>query len=473
MPAMEDLLRPPEHDGAYFVATSSSVGVYPDTNSKRKEKLGYLRRGGRVPVVGEPIKNDDCSRGWYSVLGGGYVCGNDGTTNPDDPKAKLATTEPDLGEVLPYRYARNAKNGTPLYKSVPTREQMLHYETYLNDKSKDGIKAKSTAAAEQPPPANPEVDAGAPPEKPWWQRDDADDHLHKVKLTQLADEADEVIAQRMVKGFYVAIDRVFKWNDRSWYKTTRGLVAPADRFWMTDASEFSGVALDKEHPLPIGWVYGWSKERSKYQIDPETKQAKPSGTVKHFEFVTLTGDELKVGKTTYVAANEGFWMKKDQLRIANTAEIPADLAPDERWIDVNLSSQTLVAYIGKTPVFATLVSSGKESKIKDKDHSTPRGQWRVREKHLTTTMDGDGTAAGDLPYSIEDVPYVMYFHKAYALHGAFWHRNYGVRMSHGCINLAPLDAKRLFYFASPETPIGWHGSWAREGREGTRVVVHD
>jgi lipoprotein-anchoring transpeptidase ErfK/SrfK len=88
-------------------------------------------------------------------------------------------------------------------------------------------------------------------------------------------------------------------------------------------------------------------------------------------------------------------------------------------------------------------------------------------------MDGDGSAAGDLPYSIEDVPYVMYFHKAYALHGAFWHRNYGVRMSHGCVNLAPLDAKYFFLFTTPYLPEGWHGGWSSEDRPGSWVVVHD
>jgi lipoprotein-anchoring transpeptidase ErfK/SrfK len=97
----------------------------------------------------------------------------------------------------------------------------------------------------------------------------------------------------------------------------------------------------------------------------------------------------------------------------------------------------------------------------------------VREKHVTTTMDGDGTAAGDLPYSIEDVPYVVYFHQSYAVHGAFWHRNFGVKMSHGCINLAPLDAKRVFFFVDPPLPVGWHGVWASPERPGSRVVVHD
>jgi lipoprotein-anchoring transpeptidase ErfK/SrfK len=88
-------------------------------------------------------------------------------------------------------------------------------------------------------------------------------------------------------------------------------------------------------------------------------------------------------------------------------------------------------------------------------------------------MDGDGTAAGDLPYSIEDVPFAMYYHNSYAVHGAFWHQNYGVQMSHGCVNLAPLDAKHVFLFAEPRVPPGWHGTWSSETRPGSWVVVHE
>ena len=54
-------------------------------------------------------------------------------------------------------------------------------------------------------------------------------------------------------------------------------------------------------------------------------------------------------------------------------------------------------------------------------------------------MDGDGTVV-DGPYSIEDVPYVQYFWRSFAFHTAFWHDNFGRQQSHGCVNLAPLDA---------------------------------
>jgi hypothetical protein len=480
-PEPVDAGPPPPYAGPFLVVTDSSAGIYSNTEIERRSKIGYARRGDREPVLAESIKKSNCSSGWYQVVGGGYICANNGTTDLESSKAKLTSSPPNLDDILPYRYARNSVNGTPLYKSVPTPEQISRAEKSLTKPKKSEDKPAQKTLPETPPPeaipekkpgTDPEdVDGG--PEKSWWEQDDADKRLHKLKLTDLAADRDEVIAQRMVKGFYVAIDKIFKWNNRTWYKTTKGLIAPADRFWVTDASDFKGVELKGDVKLPIGWVYGWSKERPKYEINPETKALKPTGSVKHFESVALTGDELTIRNKRYVALSDGSWMRKDDVRIPEPGAPPAGIGPDERWVDVDLSSQTLVAFVGTTPVYATLISSGKESKIKEKDHSTPVGDYRIREKHIATTMDGDGTVAGDLPYSIEDVPFVMYFHKAYALHGAFWHRNYGVRMSHGCVNLAPLDAKYLFFFTGPRFPQGWHGAWATDENPGSRVLVHD
>ena len=152
---------------------------------------------------------------------------------------------------------------------------------------------------------------------------------------------------------------------------------------------------------------------------------------------------------------------------------PADLAPGEKWIDVNLTRKTMVALEGDKPIFAALISPGKKSPNKDRDHSTVQGTFRIREKHIAVTMDGDGKLASDLPYSIEDVPYVQYFEGSYALHAAFWHNNFGHEMSHGCVNLSPLDAKRVFFWSEPHLPRGWHAVWATGENRGTLVVVHE
>jgi len=490
------------YTGPWFAVTSPAAGVYSETSFERGKKIGFMRSGGRAPVEPATIAKKNCSGGWYKVRSGGYVCGNYGTTDLNNPEVKFATSQPNLKDILPYPYARNAKNGTPLYKTVPSREQMERYEPYLKeaekkDKEKDApakppsdravAVAERLAAADKVEPALPIAaqDAGttllpAPaaadpePDKPWWQQEDIKDRLHEMKLDALTADSDDILAKRMVSGFYVAVDKTFRWNGRSWYKTTKGLVTPSDRMWQTSGSSFKGVELDgTTYKLPMGWVYGGNKSAGTFTIDTAANTIKNAKTIERFVPIALTGKTIEFQGKDYVELTDGTFMKKAQLRITEPGPPPQGLAENERYIDVDLSTQTLVAFEGSRPVYATLISSGKYSKIKDKDHSTPTGEWRIREKHITTTMDGDGTAAGDLPYSIEDVPFVQYYFRSFALHAAFWHSNFGVQMSHGCVNLSPLDAKWLFFFTGPHLPEGFHGVWASESEAGSRVIVHD
>jgi hypothetical protein len=66
----------------------------------------------------------------------------------------------------------------------------------------------------------------------------------------------------------------------------------------------------------------------------------------------------------------------------------------------------------------------------------------------------------------------MYFQLAYALHSAFWHDSFGHPHSHGCVNLAPRDAKWLFEFVEPPLPTGWHGVYPKPKQPGTRLYIH-
>jgi len=115
----------------------------------------------------------------------------------------------------------------------------------------------------------------------------------------------------------------------------------------------------------------------------------------------------------------------------------------EKWIDINLSTQTITAYAGQTPVYSTLVSTGL--------WGTPTvvGTFQIYVKYLSTPMSGPG-------YYLPNVPHTMYFHRGYAIHGAYWHNNFGTPMSHGCVNLSLPDAE-------------WFYNWAPVG---TTVVTH-
>jgi lipoprotein-anchoring transpeptidase ErfK/SrfK len=115
----------------------------------------------------------------------------------------------------------------------------------------------------------------------------------------------------------------------------------------------------------------------------------------------------------------------------------------DRWIEVDLSSQRLIAWEGKTWVSAVVVSTGKATT------PTPTGVFDIYVKYRTSRMQGDD-------YDIPDVPHVMYFSGGYGLHGAYWHKRFGTPVSHGCINLAPDKARWLYNFASVGTPVVIH-----------------
>ena len=114
-----------------------------------------------------------------------------------------------------------------------------------------------------------------------------------------------------------------------------------------------------------------------------------------------------------------------------------------RWIDVNLSTQTVTAYEGSVPVFSAVVSTGLPNT------PTPVGQFRIWTKLRYDDMSGPG-------YFLRDVPYVMYFYRGYGLHGTYWHDNFGTPMSHGCVNLRTTDAGWLFNWASVGTLVVTH-----------------
>ena len=134
-------------------------------------------------------------------------------------------------------------------------------------------------------------------------------------------------------------------------------------------------------------------------------------------------------------------------------------AKGDKWIDVDLTHQRLTAYQGKTPVFQSSVSTGL------RNTPTVVGEFRIYWKLTSTDMAGPG-------YYLPGVPYTMYFHAGYALHGTYWHSNFGQPMSHGCVNLRTEDAKWLFNWADPPLPTGASQVRSSNVNPGTLVVVH-
>ncbi len=82
------------------------------------------------------------------------------------------------------------------------------------------------------------------------------------------------------------------------------------------------------------------------------------------------------------------------------------------------------------------------------------GFYRINYKQVTTTMSGPCDKYGW--YDVAEVPWAMYYRNLYAIHGAYWHEDFGIPKSKGCTNMAPADAKWLFHWTKPNRPIGWH-----------------
>lgn len=157
----------------------------------------------------------------------------------------------------------------------------------------------------------------------------------------------------------------------------------------------------------------------------------------------------------------------------------ATVGDDERWVYVDRDGQVLVAFVGRSPVMITLVSTGRRG------FATSLGEYRIIRKDLEGSMRDYDPGRGDRAYFIADVPDIQYFNQGQAFHAAFWHDRFGTAASHGCVNLSVADARWLFEFtdeapAGPEStnlpegavtdpPAPW--PQGRRGR-GTRVFVY-
>src|SRR5690606_11596349 len=200
------------------------------------------------------------------------------------------------------------------------------------------------------------------------------------------------------------------------------------------------------------------------------------------------------------------WLRDTELGIVHQPQDwPKPANDGEKWIDISIGQQTLVLYEGKTPKYATLISSGRD-RFGDpkKDLTTPLGDFRLQSKHIAAAMDSEenSTVAGGSKsrsgprldaearatverlkaaskagkklssdderrwanvekgrhpeygvtrrrgsegFELRDVPWIQYFSAGFALHGAYWHDVFGTPRSHGCVNLAPIDARIVFF----------------------------
>jgi len=437
-------------------------------SSKDAPRIGYLRGGAVLPAKSAtPIGYDKCRKGWYELATGGFVCSTlDAIAFAGPRLPERQALQPDLTVPLPYPYGYSRRRNTPVYRRLPTDEEAALHEGQRNPAvALDGGPEAQAPTATPIEPAAAELElAGVPGEG------DERAEVSVPTLASLQGESGSVLMRRMERGFYVSLDREMEKGRRRYWRTQSNGFIPSRGLLLVGQREFQGLVLrDRGLALPLGFVL--SNKSSAYTANERGQLRRAEQPGYHHAFPIVEQRDVR-GVAHYVAADGRLYRAQDVARIERRAQ-PAEVAADEKWVDVDLTAQSLVAYVGAEPLFATLISSGR---IKDdldplKNFETPRGAFRISSKHLTASMDGDHAIDG--PYSIEDVPYVMYFELAFALHSAFWHNSFGRPRSHGCINLAPLDAKWLFEFVEPGLPRGWHGVYATKDRVGSMVVVHE
>ncbi|MBU0705117.1 MAG: L,D-transpeptidase [Chloroflexi bacterium] len=141
---------------------------------------------------------------------------------------------------------------------------------------------------------------------------------------------------------------------------------------------------------------------------------------------------------------------------------PADLEPisphvRDKRIEISLADQLLTAFEKDEPVFETRISGGTGG-----DRSTPTGHHHIIFKAPSRHMVGEG-------YNLPGVPFDSYFWGAVAIHGAYWHNDFGRPRSHGCVNVSSEAARWIFRWTKPVTPYADDGLRVPDG--GTPVIV--
>lgn len=422
------------------------------------EALGLLRKGSRIRLGPMADRTPTCASGWYPVAPQGFACAGRGIEVGEAPPASaLATAPPARDAGLPYSYYFIKEPKVPEYHRLPTRADQRRAAAFL-------------ARYFELKGAGKERKASA------FYRGELDKELPRPR----------VVRRFLDRGFFVAGAGIETRDGRRFVRTVRGAYVQEAKLIPRTGTAFHGVELGVQpgdepsarapegatHPpyaLPIAWA-----TREAQPFDVSTREdgtlrmvAAPDVAPFARQQIVPWEREEHIGDVLLHRLRDGRYLKHWFLAVARRIDRPRGVGPDTPWVHVNLDQQTLVAYRGDTPVYATLVSSGLPG------HDTPTGLFDIRAKHVAASMSDIGPDVGeDDRYSIEDVPWTQYFERGIALHGAFWHERFGLQRSHGCVNLAPVDAHWIFDHTWPTLAAGWHSSFAqRAGVPASKVWV--
>jgi hypothetical protein len=444
---------PFEANGEKLASVAWRTWVYTDVGPTRT-RYGNLRAGAVLDSRGPPIVNSGCEGGWYRINPRGFVCiGKGAVLDLQHPVVVASRQRPVRREGLPYLYALADQQAPHLYFKLPKAKEMLEVEGDYTGRAQTWIDARHAHRQWEllrHSPEIPEPLVSGPLTKPYGAKQGL---RYAVHAGQASSDS----------GF--AVMRTFTWEGRVFGLTTELDLIALDRTKLVQPSEMSGIVLDADEDLPVAIVTHPMCATYELQEDGSLNKV---GVVPKRTFFKVVGEKQRIAGVGYWQTREGWLIPAAAVeRVDRRDSFPSVATGNRKWIDVSLKRQLLVAYEGTRAVFATLVSTGAGGLgDPEKVPSTVQGTFMIYAKHVTETMDGDEDK-GD-SFNLRDVPFVQYFHKGYALHGTYWHDDFGRWRSHGCVNLSPRDAAWLFEWTGPHVPDEWHSVLNKE--RGT--VVH-
>ncbi|AKT37826.1 L,D-transpeptidase [Chondromyces crocatus] len=443
--------------------------IWP-TPARGDKYLGYVRNGGSVALRStEAVRGQGCPGGYLPVEPRGYVC-VDRTVTLAPASRSVAIAEATQGKVgaFPYRYALS--NGAPMYNRIPSRAEQARFEAKFGKVGSfrplpKTLSGHEALAVVEPIPATdglPEFLSGG----------------------QGLSDRMGLVRQDIPLGSMVSFTRVFEAEGRAWLMSADNTLVPADRVRPFKPSTFQGVRLGGEVKLPIAWFRKEARPRWRATAGGGLEAAGGSFEVR--TFVQLTGQRVERGGRVFLETRErdaggaALFVAEDDATVVEAREkLPGGVAEGQKWIHVRVTQGTLTAYVGNTPVFATLMSPGAggvsvPGRDPVKDSTTPRGTFYVTFKDRAATMSPE--KGENRSFWIADVPHTQYFNPPFALHAAYWHERFGEPTSAGCVNVSPIDAEWLFGWSDPQVPEGWQGvtgaGATKENGPTTAIVVH-
>jgi hypothetical protein len=456
------------------IAMRSFVYIQPDYQSTR---LGYLRAGAVVDRAAEPAGFKRCKGGFYRIHPRGYVCVGTGASLDVSHAVVLAAVRgPRRGDPLPYHYVVSRSPPPHLYVHLPTPEEQRTVEgrplgaVGMNSWVVEEI-GRTIGEADA---ISPFLESGRDLPKPAGAEEKVRFHAHRGRAKA-----------RSAFGLMAT----FEWTGRRFGLTTELDLVPIDRTRPVHLSALRGVEFPREggaaegpSPTEGSGLPAFVMHQGLRALRPDGEgKLRPAEYVPHRSGWVLTGrassggDHRIEGKPgdAPAASHTPAVVSRYAAGSLRMGRLGQDLwghaKRGKRWIDVSIEAQMLVAYEGLRPVFATLVSTGRGG-LSDPETTgaTVQGTFFVQSKHVSATMDGD--PASEAAFELHDVPHVQYFHQNYAIHGAYWHDEFGKARSNGCVNVSPADAAWLFDFTDPPVPAEWHGAMTPAG--GTLIYVH-